>query len=124
MTCSNTFQPPHYGLGGKCFPNVGITPLSKRDLSFTLKDFPNSLNLNHNIAPEDAMAYGTYSVGLMTHAKDFYSQDYIDLTPVATNDMTYLMLTRQTNDYTNADRYIDAPFCEKNRSYDWEECSR
>ena len=124
MTCSNTFQPPHYGLGGKCFPSVGITKLSNRDLSFTLKDFPTSLKLNHNIAAKDALAYGSYSVGLMTQARDLYSHDYVDLTPVATNDITYIMLTRRTNDLTNSDRYIDAPLCERNSSYDRKECSR
>ena len=124
MTCSNTFQPPHYGLGGKCFPSIGITKLSNRDLSFTLKDFPTSLKLNHNIAAKDALAYGSYSVGLMTQARDLYSHDYVDLTPVATNDITYIMLTRRTNDLTNSDRYIDAPLCERNSSYDRKECSR
>ena len=98
--CSTIFRTHHYGLGGKCFLSKPFANLSQRDLTFQLTNYPDSLNLNKNIAEESSLKFGTYSIYFMNHPDDLYNYDYNDITPVSVNEFTYIMLTRITKEMT------------------------
>ena len=124
VDCSTMFRPHHYGLGGKCFPNIGFTNLSMLDLNFELTYYPEGMHLNPKIANQYALQYGTYAIYIMNYEDNLYGYDYDDLTPVGVSALTTLKLKKKTGDHKNQHRYTDAPSCRDNLTYNYRECSR
>ena len=123
ISCSETFRPHHYGIGGKCFPSIKFTNLSGRDLQFTLYQKEDVANLSRHFAAKNARRFAGYTVNFMNHENDLYNLDYVDLTPVKNDRYNFIMLTRVEHDHTKENRYIDNHTCVKDL-YTSDDCSR
>ena len=123
-TCNDTFQKPHYGIGGKCFPTKvsRFTGVGGCELFF-FDSARRTKKINFNIASEIADEYNNIMIYIYDETKNIHLLNYDDLTPL--RNQTYNMAKVKKMKYVRSKqaRLIDWQTCRQS-NYKHEDCVR
>ena len=122
--CGNHFRQHYYGIGGKCFPNIGHLKNMNEDFRFTLNASASRyINLSDNIAPVDAKVYTNIKFMVLENSGTLYNT-YNDLITLNMQQLTILRIEKITQDRRAMNRIIEHPKCNASSNYSFYECGR